>query len=222
MNIQQYYRPIELMKDSTMTQFEFKDFIGVWENFVPSSFCDNLIELFENSIITGEYTSLVNPNLRGKPETSINDGSDSYGSSLFRKDKSILLNYINESFSIEVNKFLTSCVSHYINNFPQLSELHLISPYIKFQKTSPGGGYHIWHYENSSLDIAARELVWTIYLNDLPDGEGETEFLYQHRRIKPSKGTVVVFPAGMTHVHRGNTVFTTDKYILTGWYIKNA
>ena len=61
-----------------------------------------------------------------------------------------------------------------------------------------------------------------IYLNDVPDGEGETEFLYQRRRIKPTKGTVVIFPAGYTHVHKGNTMFTTDKYILTGWYIKTA
>ena len=51
-------------------------------------------------------------------------------------------------------------------------------------------------------------------------GEGETEFLYQRKRFQPKKGTVVIWPAGMTHVHKGNTVLTTDKYILTGWYIK--
>ena len=59
-----------------------------------------------------------------------------------------------------------------------------------------------------------------VYLNDMPDGEAETEFLFQKRRIKPEVGTIVIWPAGMTHVHRGNTVFTKDKYILTGWYLK--
>ena len=54
----------------------------------------------------------------------------------------------------------------------------------------------------------------------MPDGEAETEFLYQKRRIKPETGTLLIWPAGMTHVHRGNTVFTKDKYILTGWYFK--
>ena len=59
-----------------------------------------------------------------------------------------------------------------------------------------------------------------IYLNDIDDG-GETEFLYQKRRIKPQKGTVVIFPAGMTHVHKGNLVMGEQtKYIVTGWYIK--
>ena len=96
----------------------------------------------------------------------------------------------------------------------------MFSSDIKMQKTPPGGGYHAWHYENGSASHAKRELTWMIYLNDVPDGEGETEFLYQRKRYQPKTGTVVVFPAGMTHVHKGNTVLTTDKYILTGWYIK--
>ena len=54
----------------------------------------------------------------------------------------------------------------------------------------------------------------------MPDGEAETEFLYQKRRIKPEQGMMCIFPAGLTHVHRGNTVFTQDKYILTGWALK--
>ena len=95
-----------------------------------------------------------------------------------------------------------------------------ISEDCKMQKTPPGGGYHMWHYENSGFGHHARELVWAIYLNDMPEGEAETEFLYQRRRIQPTAGTVVVWPASMTHVHKGNTVFTQDKYILTGWYIR--
>ena len=59
-----------------------------------------------------------------------------------------------------------------------------------------------------------------IYLNDMPEGEAETEFLYQKKRVGPTRGTVVIWPAGMTHVHRGNPVYTQDKYILTGWYYK--
>ena len=81
-------------------------------------------------------------------------------------------------------------------------------------------GPYEWHYENASHQTAQRELVWTIYLNDMPDGEAETEFLYQKRRIKPEQGMMCIFPAGLTHVHRGNTVFTQDKYILTGWALK--
>ena len=140
-----------------------------------------------------------------------------------RKDLSVLVNYCNDKISHQINQFLKSCMGHYINEFGQLDNLPMFSSDIKMQKTSAGGGYHMWHYENSGASHAARELVWMIYLNDLDDDQGgETEFMYQHRRIKPTVGTVVIFPAGMTHVHKGNMVLKGDKYILTGWYIKQS
>ena len=59
-----------------------------------------------------------------------------------------------------------------------------------------------------------------IYLNELPLGEAQTEFLYQSIKLPPTQGTVVIWPAGFTHLHRGNTVYTTNKYIATGWWYK--
>lgn len=219
----QPYRPLELMRDPKLTKFELTDFIGVWENFVPANFCDQLIQFFEHTINnTADYIEPSSPVPEKQSEALVLNGDVQYRGNLNRKDTSILLNYTNDTYSYQVNQFLKSCVLHYIDNFSQLSKLAMISSDIKFQKTEPEGGYHLWHYENSAPDYAARELTWMIYLNDVPDGEGETEFLYQRRRIKPTKGTVVIFPAGMTHVHKGNTIFTTNKYILTGWYIKTA
>ena len=80
-------------------------------------------------------------------------------------------------------------------------------------------GYHVWHCERNAMQFTMRELVWTIYLNDMPDGEGETEFLFQKFRYKPQKGDIVIFPASFTHTHRGNPPYTRTKYIATGWYL---
>jgi len=212
----QPYRPLELMKDK-MTKSSFNDFIGVWDDFVPASFCDELIEYFEDTYAMNSSTIL------GDSDTTHKDfikGEDQYKGSLNRKDLSMLLNYHQQELAYKVHQFITSCAIHYISEYDQLRNIPMISSDIKFQKTSPGGGYHLWHYENASASHAARELTWIIYLNDIPMGEGETEFLYQRKRFQPKKGTVVIWPAGMTHVHKGNTVLTTDKYILTGWYIK--
>jgi hypothetical protein len=55
-----------------------------------------------------------------------------------------------------------------------------------------------------------------MYLNDVDDG-GETEFLYQSKRYKPVKGRVLIWPAGFTHVHRGNPPLSGEKYIATSW-----
>jgi len=55
-----------------------------------------------------------------------------------------------------------------------------------------------------------------LYLNNIEQG-GETEFLYQIKRIKPEADKLLIWPAGYTHVHRGNPPLSNDKYILTGW-----
>ena len=86
----------------------------------------------------------------------------------------------------------------------------------KIQRTDKGQGYHQWHYESDTPVTRHRILAWMIYLNDVEEG-GETEFLYQHCRFKPVKGTCLVWPAQFTHIHRGNPPLSNTKYICTGW-----
>lgn len=205
------------MKDENITKSEFNDFIGVWENFVPAAVCQKTIDFFEH---VANSSTFYNEDL-AEDQYGVLDGTGQFPTgSLGRKDLSILLNYSNPKLNYELQQYLTACTQHYVDKFDQLKSSKLIAEDNKMQKTPPGGGYHVWHYENAGFGHHARELVWIIYLNDMPDGEAETEFLYQKRRIKPTTGTVVIWPAGLTHVHKGNTVFTQDKYILTGWFIK--
>lgn len=211
------YRPPELMLNPKITNFECDDFIGIWKNFIPKPVCDELIEYTNTSL---ENSSYLTGDLDPDDDQFVHDSSMFYGGELNRKDFSFLLSYANKKGTMQVNSCLVSCLKHYLHTFQSLKFTSLISTDIKVQKTPPGGGYHLWHYENPLQAYAQRELVWMIYLNDMPDGEAETEFLYQKRRIKPTAGTVVIWPAGFTHTHKGNTVLTQDKYILTGWFIK--
>ena len=96
---------------------------------------------------------------------------------------------------------------------------------INVQKYSKSlGGYYYWHSEIYPRDPAAetlhRVLLFMFYLNDVERG-GETEFLYQERKLKPTSGTMVIAPAGFTHTHRGNVPESHDKYILTSWILFN-
>ena len=86
---------------------------------------------------------------------------------------------------------------------------------IIMQKYNPSGGFHKWHSERNG-DVRNREFVFTTYLNDVPDGG--TEFFNQEKIVKAVKGKTVIFPAGYTHVHRGQVSHTQEKYIVTGWY----
>jgi len=113
--------------------------------------------------------------------------------------------------------FWGQCYADYANKFWILNNFDPHASYFfKIQKTEPGQGYHIWHSDSSSRVKSSRILVWTLYLNDVEEG-GETEFIYQHMRIKPKQGTVAIWPAGFTHTHRGNPPLCRSKYIVTGW-----
>lgn len=113
--------------------------------------------------------------------------------------------------------FWGHCYREYAAKFDILKTFSEHKSYtVKIQKTEPGQGYHIWHAEHTNRETGNRLLAWTAYMND--DFEaGETEFLYQQYRYKPSKGDVVIFPAAFTHTHRGNPPIGGDKYIITGW-----
>jgi hypothetical protein len=84
------------------------------------------------------------------------------------------------------------------------------------------GGYPYWHSEiypkQDDGETLHRVLLWTIYLNDAFE-DGETEFLYQRRRIVPRTGSLLIAPAGFTHTHRGNRPKGGNKYIATSWVL---
>ncbi|MFC4729163.1 2OG-Fe(II) oxygenase [Coralloluteibacterium thermophilus] len=101
---------------------------------------------------------------------------------------------------------------------------HIFRPgAINLQRYTAGeGGYPYWHCELYPRDPQAetlhRTLLWTIYLNDGFDA-GETEFLYQARKIAPRTGSLLIAPAAFTHTHRGNRPEGGDKYIATSWVL---
>lgn len=90
--------------------------------------------------------------------------------------------------------------------------------------TRKTGGYHHFHSEvypamnDPEQNALHRVLLFMYYLNDVREG-GETEFYYQERKLRPSKGQLVFAPAGFTHTHKGHVPISNDKYILTSWVL---
>jgi len=92
----------------------------------------------------------------------------------------------------------------------------------KYEKDS--GGYFHWHSEQfpqaKHNEALHRVVLYMFYLNDVEEG-GETEFYFQKKSFKPTKGTMIIAPAGFTHSHRGNMPKSEDKYIATSWIMFN-
>ena len=84
------------------------------------------------------------------------------------------------------------------------------------------GGYPYWHCElypkDASAETLHRHLLWTLYLNDGFEA-GETEFLFQQRKIAPRTGDLLIAPTAFTHTHRGNRPQGADKFIATSWIL---
>ena len=192
-----------------MTKIKNLTYRQSYNNLASDDYCNRMVARFEE---LANNSSLI--------QTSLNSGTEQYGAKN-RKDLSIFFSeQHNNSLDLqeETNKILDEGLKLYMEQYPSLGSCHnFYSHIVKVQRTPPKGGFHIWHCERGQTDMG-RCLVWTIYLNDVPNGEGETEFLEYGIKIKPKKGTVCFFPADWTHSHRGNAVYTHNKYIATGWY----
>ena len=174
--------------------------------------CDRLIEKLELLIDqTSEDEKVAFHFMEG---TKTNNGAEQ------RKDYSFNFNIFDQDLCSQVHQVLSRFVPLYADKYTGFSQISCVSQDVKVQKTLPAGGFHSWHSETG--DIASksnyRVLTWTLYLNDFPDGEAETEFLDQGVKVTPKKGLLCFFPAGWTHMHRGNPPYSRTKYIATGWY----
>ena len=182
-----------------------EDFIGEFEKVVPDHICNKFIEYFG----TLDSMNLV----LDRPEngTEIKDRNVE----IFQP-KTISVFAGNPIFN-EFMDIFWDCFKQYSEKYPILMKCGSLEVrVIKFQKTEKSSGYHVWHFENSKNPYRDRLVVWLLYLNDVEEG-GETEFIYQSKRIKPKKGTLVFWPAGYTHTHRGNPPLSETKYVATSW-----
>ena len=90
-----------------------------------------------------------------------------------------------------------------------------------FQKYEPKQGFKLWHHESTNFTNypnpqTTRALAWMIFLNDCPGGG--TMFMEQDFTLEAKCGRLAIWPAGWTHVHRGQVSETHTKYIATGWF----
>ena len=191
-------------------EVKFENFVGVFDNAFSNAYCDRVMQYFEAMNASGfGYDRRA---LDGVPNHVKNDVSV-----VPIREESVkempLLGFTEEFADMFWNEYY----SLYAKKFSVLDdyEKHGVYNY-KIQKTEVGGGYHVWHTENSARHVCNRVLAWTLYLNDVEEG-GETEFLYFPMRVKPKKGRLVIWPAGFTHTHRGNPPISNEKYIVTGW-----
>jgi hypothetical protein len=209
-----------LYKKTKILFMEIIDHIAIFKNAVPQNICEDFINFFEdvqNSRIGRKFKYQGN---EFDAEEVGDDGKNQFKEGVYgRSDKALWIDKFDTKLTNICYDFLGKAFEQYAAEYPDLQNTPLTVLDVKMQRTDPGGGYHVWHSESSHYTSSNRVLVWMIYLNDIPKGEGETEFFTQRLRFHPERGTILLWPAGYTHAHRGNFVRTTSKYVITGWFI---
>ena len=183
-----------------------ENFIEVY-NLFDKDFCDFAINCFEDA---NKHKLTKN-----REEVGYNK-SDADDLAFGALGKELPLEHSTQELSDRFLPHFHNAVQQYCAKYSQLQGALINSYSIKMQKTEPGQGYHVWHCEAGDRNNANRVMAWAAYLNDNFEA-GETEFLYQQYRYTPKMGDLIIFPAGFTHVHRGNPPINGTKYIITGW-----
>jgi len=219
------------------------DFIEVFEGAVPAEACAELIRRFEASGQSqpGRVGGGVMPELKksrditlaGKPEWA--DAENLLNQAVFGALMQYLRRYcyaliaplmlqIRDPATGEQRRLRPADIEQGDQGFlGDLLRTCFRPGAINLQHYRAGeGGYPYWHCElypkDASCEPLHRHLLWTVYLNDGFDA-GETEFLYQQRRITPKTGSLLIAPTAFTHTHRGNRPEGGDKYIATSWVL---
>jgi hypothetical protein len=219
------------------------DFIGIYDEALSAEQCAHILQRFESSdkVVRGRTGAGVDVAKKDSWDLTITqhpewqDVAGLMASTLRRH----LAQYVDRYRALVLGA-LSPMVAHpdtgqpvalSLDNFDDCGRPHLDAlvqamyrcGQINLQKYLRGsGGYHHWHSEiypqNASCETLHRVLLFQYYLNDVEDG-GETEFLYQGRKVEAKRGRLIIAPAGFSHTHKGHVPHSGDKYVATSWVL---
>lgn len=200
-------------------------FVKVYNNILDPHFCDSIINKFEKRDelnltsakgITFLETQLMKDNknkneLKGIASSKITtEVHITQNKDILKKEDEYLSSVLTEIFG----RYSRDIVLHTgLRLFQDITDTGY-----QMQKYNKNEGRYTLHHD-FTIDIINREryfriLTFLFYLNDVEEG-GETTF--PTFKVKPKKGTLLLFPATWNYVHSGNVPRSSDKYIITGW-----
>jgi hypothetical protein len=220
------------------------DFIGVYDGALAPAQCEHILARFNASdkVVRGRTGNGVDTAKKDSYDLTISQHKE------WHDVANLMMAAVQQNLRQYMNKYrmlllgaLAPTVAHpetgepvalSLTNFDEVGTPHidgLIQAMyrpgaINLQKyLKDSGGYHHWHSEiypqsGSNCEPLHRVLLFQFYLNDVAEG-GETEFMYQQRKVEARQGRLIIAPAGFTHSHKGHVAKSGDKYIATSWIL---
>jgi hypothetical protein len=188
---------------------KLENFISIVENAIPLNVCDNIISNFDvcESVFHEQKHDITGKLHRNFNELNICKLSDTYWTNLSSNYYKLVGNALLEYKSIwDYNN----------KRFPSSYGFEDI----RIKKYSKNEGIFDWHVDVGDYESAKRMLVMLTYLNTVEEG-GETvisDWDGMQTIIRPMAGSMLIFPALLTHIHKGNIPISSDKYFI-GTYV---
>ena len=191
---------------------EYKDFVGIYDESVPVELCKVFVENWEEAKKNRTIIDVSKEN-----ETGYYDNSPAF----VRKDEVAYVGPLSSSIyprpPVQTYfDFLGKCFECYMKRYSIKFQGIIFNDIFKIHKVRKSEGFHVWHHERPLPEYLDRIVVYMTYL-EVPKKGGETEFLHQSLRIDPVVGRTLIWPAGFTHMHRGNPPLDGEKMYITGW-----
>ena len=219
------------------------DFIGIYDGALTAEQCASILERFEASdkVVRGRTGAGVDVAKKDSWDLTLAAHPE------WRDVANLMMTAVRRCLADYVDRYralvlgaLAPMVEHpstgqavalSLDNFDECGRPHLDALVQAMYRCGPinlqkyvraSGGYHHWHSEiypqNASCESLHRVLLFQFYLNDVALG-GETEFLYQNRKVEARQGRLIIAPAGFTHTHKGHVATSGDKYVATSWVL---
>jgi hypothetical protein len=174
-------------------------YIKVIPNAIPHSFCDALIEKFETD--KGQQDD-PQPEYSTRRYINISQRGDWIKE--LSKATQIADPFIADYFLLP-KPYTAASIAEWVNDG------FIVAKYAK----GDACGFHDDAQTSVPGENGLRYLTVIFFLNDVPEG-GELHFPLQDVKVKPVKGTVVLFPAQLTHPHEVLPTLS-DRYVLQTW-----
>lgn len=176
-------------------------YIRLYNNIIPDGECDELIKYYNNNTNVSQF------DFEWRRCGCLSLYPNSFDQILYK-----IRDYINlafERYKSDINDIGGTGTLNFCNTL----EIPNMLCY-KHDTINPNK-FNI-HSDSWSTESAARQISVIIYLNDVEEG-GETVFVYDNKKIKPTRGTILLFPSNFCYTHEAYRPISNDKYIIVSW-----
>ena len=190
----------------------FKELIWVKEESLSEDFCNQVINKFETDPYrkagqVDQNNPRVDENLKITIDTTITHRI------AWREEDEVLYKALGKAlyeYEIHLQKTSKGKWNLHPSDGYQVKDTGYM-----VQKYEPNGFYN-WHHDWCMNEGWSRIYTYIWYINTIKEEDGGwTEFI-DGTKIQPKVGSILLFPATWTYVHRGYTT-KVPKYIVTCW-----